>query len=759
MLDDKVGLIVLDDVWDVRYAGVFANALGPRCRLLVTTRDGGMAAGLGAAEQRLDLLGTEAALKLLADWAKQEVAGLPAAAEEVAQLCGNLPIASAMAGAMAGGDPGGWDLVLHRLRSADLAKVRQEFPNYPYPDLLRVIEVSVDSLADPALAGLYPNLRDRYLDLAVFREDTPIPKAVLEVFWAEAGLDSWDTQEVVNEFVKRSLARRDEAGRLVLHELQHSYVRKQAGDPGALNSRFLSAYACRCPGGWPDGPDDGYFFQHLAYHLSAAGRREELRRLLLDYRWLRAKLAATTPNALVADYDDLPDDPVLRTVQAALRVASPILAQHPDQLAPQLLGRLMRYDAPEIRPLLAAAAPGQAGPWLRPLSATTPTSAALLRYLPGHQGWVAAVAYLPDRDEQGRPRRAISASIDGSLKLWDLETGLELRTLSGHTAAVLDVAVTDDGCLAVSASADRTLRVWDLAAGKLLAPLTGHGRQVTCVAVAGLERGAMAVSGSDDRTLRVWELDGQRCLHELSGHSGSITGVAMTPDGGRAISASTDGTLRVWDPREGRLLHELRGHTGPITAVAVAADARVILSVSKDRTFRVWSLSSGAFLYNFRYLWEGVRALAMTPDGKLAVSASDYLVRVWDVEAGKQVRHLHGHNQVISDIDVTADGRFIVSASRDQRLGLWDLRISDPPAPPGKHRGPVKALAVTPDGRLGVSGASDGSVSLWDLASHTFAGPLRVGPAIRATVGGCARSRPCPRRDDRSSFRAATTVV
>ena len=60
--------------------------------------------------------------------------------------------------------------------------------------------------------------------------------------------------------------------------------------------------------------------------------------------------------------------------------------------------------------------------------------------------------------------RAVSASCDNTLKVWDLASGQELRTLTGHTDWVNGVAVTPDGSRAVSASADRTLKVWDISA-------------------------------------------------------------------------------------------------------------------------------------------------------------------------------------------------------------------------------------------------------------------------------------------------------
>ena len=83
----------------------------------------------------------------------------------------------------------------------------------------------------------------------------------------------------------------------------------------------------------------------------------------------------------------------------------------------------------------------------------------------------------------GDGRRAVSASDDGTLKVWDLGIGAELGTLAGHSRPVWSVALTGDGQRAVSASEDGTLKVWDLESGAELRTLKGHRYWIRSVAV------------------------------------------------------------------------------------------------------------------------------------------------------------------------------------------------------------------------------------------------------------------------------------
>jgi WD40 repeat protein len=201
-----------------------------------------------------------------------------------------------------------------------------------------------------------------------------------------------------------------------------------------------------------------------------------------------------------------PDREALSLVHGAVRLSAHVISRDPAQFASQVVGRLLPHqDVPAIERFTAKVIKGAPAPWIRPLKpALHPPGTSLVRTLEGHSAAVSGVALRPDG------RRAVSASKDGTLKVWDLESGRELRTLEGHCGLVNGVALSPDGRRAVSASSDRTLKVWDLESGRELCTLEGHSRSVNGVAVSADVR--RAISASWDRTVKVWDLEsGRQC--------------------------------------------------------------------------------------------------------------------------------------------------------------------------------------------------------------------------------------------------------
>jgi WD40 repeat protein len=306
------------------------------------------------------------------------------------------------------------------------------------------------------------------------------------------------------------------------------------------------------------------------------------------------------------------------------------------------------------------------GPLVQPpLLVLDPPGIRLLRMLASHSKSVSAVAASPDG------RRAVSASWDKTIKVWDLETDCELRTLAVLSYEVLGVAVSPDGRRAVSASW-KTLKVWDLETGRELRTLASHTSYVSGVAIS--PDGRRVVSASHDNTLKVWDLETVREPRTLAGHSSFVSGVVVCPDGRRTVSASSDKTLKVWDLETGREQLTLAGHSSYVSGVAVSLDGRRAVSASGDKTIKVWDLETGHELCTLTGHSDYVWGVAVSPDGRCIVSASaDKTLKVWDLATGRSIATFICDTALVCC--AFASDRTIIAGDQQGRIHFLSLEL------------------------------------------------------------------------------------
>lgn len=169
----------------------------------------------------------------------------------------------------------------------------------------------------------------------------------------------------------------------------------------------------------------------------------------------------------------------------------------------------------------------------------------LVGTLIGHSGFIYSIAFSPDGE------LLVSGSEDKTIKIWQVKSLQLVRTLIGNSA-VTSVSLSRNGHVLASGSMDETIKLWHLKetaseGGTRPAPtrtLRGHTAQVLCVAIA--PRLQILASGSHDKTIKLWHLETGEHIGTLSGHLDSVNAVTFSPDGHFLASGSHDKTIKIW---------------------------------------------------------------------------------------------------------------------------------------------------------------------------------------------------------------------
>ena len=271
-------------------------------------------------------------------------------------------------------------------------------------------------------------------------------------------------------------------------------------------------------------------------------------------------------------------------------------------------------------------------------------------------------------------RRALLASADRSVRLWDVEAGRERRRFIGHTASVWSVAFSPDGKRALSGGADQTVRLWDVDSGSELRRFEGHAGLILCVSFA--PDGKRALSAALDHSIVLWDVATGKELRRLDGVAHDVNAVAFAPSGSEALLCG-DNVIHLVDLKTGKELRAFKGHTASVTSVCFSPDGKYVLSGSDDGSVRLWETASGRLVRSFVGHDSYVKSVAFSADGKRVLSGgTDTTVRLWDASNGKELRRFRKHTETVLAVAFTPDRCSTVSVSNDADVRLWELAKS-----------------------------------------------------------------------------------
>ncbi len=281
--------------------------------------------------------------------------------------------------------------------------------------------------------------------------------------------------------------------------------------------------------------------------------------------------------------------------------------------------------------------------------------------------------------------------------------------LQGHRKTLTTLDFSPNGRFAATASLDRSIRLWDIRTGKMLARfLAGHRDWIRTVSFQ--PDGKKLCSGGDDGSVRLWDLTKGRRLQRISAHQGWVRTVAYSQDGTLMASGGQDGMVSIWSAESLEQLQRLGPFGRPINRIAFTYDGTAI-AIAMQGQIDLWHLREKRRLYRRTVRGERTNVLPL-PDGGLLLASKEGLQRI-DISDPDAVIQFKGHKEAVWGMSLDPNGPTVASFGSDRSIRFWDART-------GQYlwkmdmKTDINAIALSSSGRLGVA-LSSTKGWLWEL--------------------------------------------
>ncbi|MCE9603506.1 MAG: hypothetical protein K8U03_01235 [Planctomycetia bacterium] len=288
----------------------------------------------------------------------------------------------------------------------------------------------------------------------------------------------------------------------------------------------------------------------------------------------------------------------------------------------------------------------------------------------------------------------------------------QIRYLEGHTQAVYAVRAAADGKTAASASIDGTVNVWDLTSGQLIRSIPAHAGPALSLAIS--RDSKQLATGGLDRKVHLFELPTGTSPPGLAGVPGVPLAMDVSPNGNQVLTVDQGKTLRLWDVTTNAAVRDFGGITGEPVAVAMVPATKLILAASQEGSVRSWQLDTAQ--PSGLVSTAPISSMAFRArDQLVAVGGTDGLVRFlrWPVVAPVSIP---GHGDQVNAVAIASHGKFILSGSNDQIVQIVTLADNKLARALAGQVGPVTSVALDETAILAAAGSATGTIKFWQTA-------------------------------------------
>ena len=310
--------------------------------------------------------------------------------------------------------------------------------------------------------------------------------------------------------------------------------------------------------------------------------------------------------------------------------------------------------------------------------------------------------------------------------------------MRGHEERIGRIAWSPDGRIIASPSLDGTIRLWDVETGLSLEKLDARSGPVNCVAWS--PDGRVLAAGPDEGGIQLWDSQSDWQMRVLGSTSPRVKAIAWSPDGRvLAHGDSSPATILLLDVQSGSVITKLEGHTDQITSLKWLPNGQMLVSGSSDRTAKLWDVSTGENTRTFEGHTDWIVTVSLLTHGSgtlLVTAGDDKTIRVWDLQSGRLTKAIEGHTGRVCCSDISFDQVIFASKGgdyqgEDETIRLWNCATWEPVAvitepasdiwPPGLAFHPSKPLLATVGSDVGASVEErDTLIHIWELGSDVL---------------------------------------
>ncbi|MBY0528318.1 MAG: sigma-70 family RNA polymerase sigma factor [Gemmataceae bacterium] len=387
-----------------------------------------------------------------------------------------------------------------------------------------------------------------------------------------------------------------------------------------------------------------------------------------------------------------------------------------------------------------------------------------------HGNAVTFVGFAPDG------KTLASASRDGTVRVWDIETGKEIRRfgkvqgaaepkgddelamlfMAGNDSNAVGAAFSPDGSVLASSSGGNVIHLWDPATGKELRQIKAPNNRVASLTFSADSK--MLASRGQDRVLHLWDVATAKEIRQFKAKvnndnlfflGGQAGAVAIAPDGKSIASADIEldnmnlaASIKFWEVSSGKELRTIKVPDTGVSFLTFTPDGKTI-AYSSGNAVHLADAATGKEVRKLEGHAAAVQSIVFSADGKILLSKStrDQEVRIWDVESGKGLRHFGAmpNNRVglqallfgmggnpLAEMALSRDGKTVAVGGENSTIRRWDVETGKELPQVGGHAAAISALMLSPDGKWLITQSSDGTLRRWDAVTGKESALVRL---------------------------------